>query len=347
MKKLALALAAAGAAVLFAAAAHAQPYPSKPIKFLVPFAAGGPADTMARLTARTLEQGLNQVIVIDNRPGAGGIIGARAAALADPDGYTLMYGNTASLVVGPAVYTNPGYDPVKAFAPIALVAVTFNVLAVNPKFPANTVKELIAYAKKNPGKVNFASPGHGTPPHMVGEMFKQRAAIDIVHIPYKGTAAALTDIMGGQVEMTFENPSVIIPLVQAGKLKALGVTGETRNPTIPDVPTMIEGGRARLHVDVVHGAGRARGNAAGDRQAARRRARPRPRLRRDPFDDGQARRDPDARHAGRLRRLPRARKHEVADGGEDRRDQDRELSEPKLIPRSLAGIGWFGIATLR
>jgi tripartite-type tricarboxylate transporter receptor subunit TctC len=242
IKKRVATLAAACAAVLVVAAAHAQPYPSKPVKFLVPFAAGGPADTMARLTAQVLQQGLNQTIVIDNRPGAGGIIGARAAAQAEPDGYTLMYGNTASLVVGPAVYVNPGYDPVKAFAPIALVAVSFNVLAVNPKFPANSVKELIEYAKKNPGKVNFASPGHGTPPHMVGEMFKQRAAIDIVHIPYKGTAAALTDIMGGQVEMTFENPSVVIPLVQAGKLKALGVTGETRNPTIPDVPTMIEGG---------------------------------------------------------------------------------------------------------
>ncbi|MBX9777744.1 MAG: tripartite tricarboxylate transporter substrate binding protein [Xanthobacteraceae bacterium] len=242
MNKLATVVVAAGMAALVAVTAQAQPYPSKPIKFLVPFAAGGPADTMARLTARTLEQGLNQAIVIDNRPGAGGIIGARAAAQADPDGYTLMYGNTASLVVGPAVYTNPGYDPVKAFAPIALVAVTFNVLAVNPTFPANNVKELIAYARKNPGKVNFASPGHGTPPHMVGEMFKQRTGIDIVHIPYKGTAAALTDIMGGQVEMTFENPSVVIPLVQAGKLKALGVTGESRNPTIPDVPTMIEAG---------------------------------------------------------------------------------------------------------
>ena len=203
MKKLVASLAAA---VIAVSAAEAQPYPSKPIKFLVPFAAGGPADTMARLTAQTLQQGLNQTIVIDNRPGAGGIIGARAAAQEKPDGYTLMYGNTASLVVGPAVYANPGYDPVKAFAPIALVAVSFNVLAVNPKFPANSVKELIAYAKANPGKVNFASPGHGTPPHMVGEMFKQRAAIDIVHIPYKGTAAALTDIMGGQVELTFENP---------------------------------------------------------------------------------------------------------------------------------------------
>jgi tripartite-type tricarboxylate transporter receptor subunit TctC len=244
MNKIVVSLSAACIVVVSIAAAHAQPYPSKPIKFLVPFAAGGPADTMARLTAQTLSAGLNQTIVIDNRPGAGGIIGARAASIADPDGYTLMYGNTASLVVGPAVYTNPGYDPVKQFAPIALVAVSYNVLVLNPKFPANTVQELIAYTKKNPGKVNFASPGHGTPPHMVGEMFKQRAAIEIVHIPYKGTAAALTDIMGGQVELTFENPSVVIPLVQAGKLKALGVTGETRNPQIPDVPTMVEGGLA-------------------------------------------------------------------------------------------------------
>src|SRR5262245_14233345 len=131
MKKPAAMLAAIGAAVLIAATAHAQPYPAKPIKFLVPFAAGGPADTMARLTAQTLQQGLNQTIVIDNRPGAGGIIGAREAARAEPDGYTLMYGNTAALVVGPAVYANPGYDPVKAFTPITLVAVTYNVLAVN------------------------------------------------------------------------------------------------------------------------------------------------------------------------------------------------------------------------
>jgi tripartite-type tricarboxylate transporter receptor subunit TctC len=242
MKKLATTLVVACAAMVVTAA-QAQTYPTKPIKFLVPFAAGGPADTMARLTAQVLQRGLNQAtIVVENRPGAGGTIGARAAAQEKPDGYTLMYGNTASLVVGPAVYANPGYDPVKAFAPIALVAVSFNVLALNPKFPANSVKELIAYAKKNPGKVNFASPGHGTPPHMIGEMFKQRAGIDIVHIPYKGTAAALTDIMGGQVDLTFENPSVIVPLVQAGKLKALGVTGDTRNPAIPDVPTMIEAG---------------------------------------------------------------------------------------------------------
>ncbi len=151
MKRLAAALAVIGTAAVLATTAQAQPYPSKPIKFLVPFAAGGPADNMARMTAQTLQQGLNQTVVIDNRPGAGGIIGAREASRAEPDGYTLMYGNTASLVVGPAVYANPGYDPVKAFAPIALGAGSFNVLAVNPNFPANPVQEVIGYAKKNRG----------------------------------------------------------------------------------------------------------------------------------------------------------------------------------------------------
>jgi tripartite-type tricarboxylate transporter receptor subunit TctC len=212
------------------------------IKVIVPFAAGGPADTMARLVTNRLAAELGQTIVLDNRPGAGGTIGARAAAIAEPDGYTLMYANTATLVVGPNVYANPGYDPMKQFAPVALVAVSYNVLAMNQAFPVKSVPELIAYAKATPGKVNFASPGHGTPPHMVGELFKLRAGIDIVHVPYKGTAAALTDIMSGVVEMTFENPAVTVPLVQEKKLKALAVTGETRNAQIPDVPTMIESG---------------------------------------------------------------------------------------------------------
>jgi tripartite-type tricarboxylate transporter receptor subunit TctC len=222
--------------------ATAQPYPERPVKFIVPFAAGGPADTMARLTAQRVAMALGQSVIIDNRPGAGGTTGAKAAASADPDGYTLMFANTATLAVGPAVYANAGYDPIKQFMPIALVSVSYNVLVVNPKFPANSIPELIAYAKANPGKINFASPGHGTPPHMVGEMFKQRAGIDIVHVPYKGTAAALTDIISGQVEMTFENPSAAIPLIQEGRLKGLAVTGEVRNTQVPNLPTMIESG---------------------------------------------------------------------------------------------------------
>jgi tripartite-type tricarboxylate transporter receptor subunit TctC len=222
--------------------ASAQSYPSRPIKLVVPFAAGGPADTLARLAAQRLSVGIGQTVVIDNRPGAGGTIGAKAVVGAEPDGYTLMYDNTATFAVGPAVYANIGYDPIRQFAPIALVSTTHNVLVVNPAFAPNSVGDLIAHARAHPGKINFASPGHGTPPHMVGEMFRLRAAIDIVHVPYKGTAAALTDIMSGQVELTFENPSVTIPLVQAGKLKGLAVTGETRNPQVPLLPTMIESG---------------------------------------------------------------------------------------------------------
>jgi len=222
--------------------ALAQSYPSHPIKMIVPFAAGGPADTLARLVAQRLSVGLGEAIVIDNRPGAGGTLGAKVAVAAEPDGYTLMYGNTATFAVGPAVYANVGYDPIRQFAPVALVSVTHNVLVANPNLPANSVPELIALAKARPGKINFASPGYGTPPHMVGEMFRLRAGIDIVHVPYKGTAAALTDIMSGEVELTFENPSVTIPLVQAGKLKGLAVTGESRNSQVPQLPTMIESG---------------------------------------------------------------------------------------------------------
>jgi tripartite-type tricarboxylate transporter receptor subunit TctC len=223
-------------------AANAQPYPNRLIKIIVPFAAGGPADTLARIVANRLSTGLGQSVILDNRPGAGGTIGAKAAAAAEPDGYTLLYGNTAALVIGPAVYASPGYDPAKQFTPVALVGVTYNVMVVNNAFPANSLPQFIALAKARPGKINFASPGYGTPPHMVGEMLKLRAGIDIVHVPYRGSAAALTDIMAGQVELAFENPSVTVPLVQERKLKALGVTGETRNPQLPEVPTMIEGG---------------------------------------------------------------------------------------------------------
>ena len=240
----ALLAAAAVFGVGLARGARAQSYPSRPIRMIVPFAPGGPADTMARLAAQRLSTGLGQSVVIDNRAGAGGSIATKAAASADPDGYTLLFGNTATFAVGPAVYANIGYDPIKQFAPIALFSVSTNVLVVDPKLPVNSLPSLIEYAKARPGQINFASPGHGTPPHMIGEMFKQRASIDIVHVPYKGTAAALTDIMGGQVQLTFENPSVLIQLMHEGKLKGLATTGETRNPQTPDLPTMIECGLA-------------------------------------------------------------------------------------------------------
>ena len=240
----ALLAAATASGAGLACGARAQSYPARPIKMIVPFAPGGPADTMARLAAQRLSTGLNQTVVVDNRPGAGGSIATKAAAGADPDGYTLLFGNTATFAVGPAVYANIGYDPIKQFAPIALFSVSTNVLVVDPKLPVNSLSSLIEYAKARPGQINFASPGYGTPPHMIGEMFKQRAGLDIVHVPYKGTAAALTDIMGGQVQMTFENPSVLVQLMREGKLKGLATTGESRNPQTPDLPTMIESGLA-------------------------------------------------------------------------------------------------------
>jgi tripartite-type tricarboxylate transporter receptor subunit TctC len=242
--RLLIALIAIALAPQAPAMAQAEPYPNRPIKLIVPFAPGGPADTLARLAAQRLASGLKATVVPDNRPGAGGTLGAKAAASAEPDGYTLMFANTAILAVGPAVYASIGYDPLKAFVAVALISVTSNLLVVNPALPVNSVAALIAHARAHPGKVNFASPGFGTPPHMLGEMFRLHAGIDIVHVPYKGTAAALTDIMAGQVEMTFENPSVTVPLVQAGKLKGLAVTSEARNVQVPDLPTMIESGLA-------------------------------------------------------------------------------------------------------
>jgi tripartite-type tricarboxylate transporter receptor subunit TctC len=233
---------ASSAALTRRGQAQAQTYPSRVIKMIVPFAPGGPADTMARLAAQQLSSRLGQSVIIDNRGGAGGTIAAKAAAAAEPDGYTLMFGNTATFAVGPSVYANIGYDPIKNFAPIALFSTSTNLLVTDPKLPVQSVAELIAHAKANPGKINFASPGYGTPPHMIGEMFKQRAAIDVVHVPYKGTAASITDMMAGQVQFVFENPSVLVQLVHEGKLKGLATTGETRNPQVPDLPTMIESG---------------------------------------------------------------------------------------------------------
>jgi tripartite-type tricarboxylate transporter receptor subunit TctC len=237
--------AASGAGLTRRACAQAHPsqsYPNRVIKMIVPFAPGGPADTMARLAAQQLSTRLGQSVIIDNRARAGGSIATKAVAGAEPDGYTLLFGNTATFAVAPAVYVNIGYDPVKQFAPIALFSVSTNLLVADPKLPVQSVPELIAHAKANPGKINFASLGYGTPPHMIGEMFKQRAGLDIVHVPYKGTAAALTDIMAGQVQLTFENPSVLVQLIGEGRLRGLATTGETRNPQAPELPTMIESG---------------------------------------------------------------------------------------------------------
>jgi tripartite-type tricarboxylate transporter receptor subunit TctC len=235
---------AALVALLLAAAtalpAQAQPYPNRPIRLIVPFPPGGPVDVMARVVVQRLAVGLGQVI-IDNRPGAGGTVGSRAAAMAEPDGYTLLFGSSTTLAAGPALYRNLGYDPMKSFVPVGMISSVPFVLAVAPHVPARTLADLVAYAKANPGKVNFGAPT-GTLPHLTGEMLKMRAGIDIVHIPYKGAATAITDVLSGQMDMAFEPISVMVGHVRDGKVIALVVTGATRSPELPDVPTMIESG---------------------------------------------------------------------------------------------------------
>jgi tripartite-type tricarboxylate transporter receptor subunit TctC len=227
---------------LCAVAAWAEPYPTRPIKIIVPTPAGGPVDAVARVLAHALSPLLGQGVIVDNRPGAGNTIGSKEAALADPDGYTLLFSSASGLVIAPMLHTQAGYDPITSYEPIALVAESSNILVVNPSVPAKSVQDLVAYAKANPGKVNFSSGGVGVLPHLIGEMFKARAGIDIVHVPYRGGGPSIADVMGGQVDLTFEGTSVLLPLIQAGKLRALAVTSAKRIPQLPDVPTMIESG---------------------------------------------------------------------------------------------------------
>jgi tripartite-type tricarboxylate transporter receptor subunit TctC len=228
--------------VIAADGAAAQTYPARPIRMLVGFAPGGPADVMARLIGPRLYATLGQPIIIENRPGAGGTLAARLLAESEPDGYTLLLGNTSTLVVSPLMYKNVGYDALKAFAPIAWLGTTSDILVVNPKSPLKSVAQLIAYAKANPGKLNYSTPGIGTPPHLIGEMLKRRGRVDIVHVPYKGGGPSIQAVIAGEVDFTFENPAVALPLVQAGTVRALAVTSAERDPRAPDVPTLIESG---------------------------------------------------------------------------------------------------------
>ena len=222
--------------------AAAQTYPTRPIRMVVGFSPGGPADVMARLIGQRMYASLGQPIVVENRPGAGGTIAARAVADSEPDGYTLLLGNTSTLVISPLMYRNVGYDALKAFVPIARLGTTSDILVTNPNFSARSLGELIAYAKANPGKLNYSTPGIGTPPHLIGEMLKLRAGVEIVHVPYKSGGQSIQAVVAGEVQFTFENPAVALPLVQGGVVRALAVTSEARHPQAPDVPTLIEGG---------------------------------------------------------------------------------------------------------
>ena len=235
-------LAAAAVAGLTADIASAQTYPVRPIRMVVGFSPGGPADVMARLIGQRMAMTLGQAIVVENRAGAGGTIAARAVAESEPDGYTLLLGNTSTLVISPLMYKNVGYDPLRAFAPIARLGTTSDILVTNPSFPVKSVAELVTYAKANPGKLNYSTPGIGTPPHLIGEMLKLKTGVAIVHIPYKSGGQSIQAVVAGEVQFTFENPAVALPLVRAGVVRALAVTSEARHPQAPDVPTLIEGG---------------------------------------------------------------------------------------------------------
>jgi tripartite-type tricarboxylate transporter receptor subunit TctC len=228
--------------------ASGQSYPDRPIKLIVPFPPGGPIDTMGRLVAQHLSSSFGQQVVIDNRPGAGSTIGTKAAASAEADGYTLLFGSSGSLAVAPALYTNFDVDPRKAFAPVATVSLLPHVFVVAPSVPAATVQEFIAYAKANPGKLNYGA-GLGTPPHLLGTLFKAKAGIDIVFVPYKGSAASITDLLGGQTQMTIDGLTGLFPLIKEGKVRPLAVARPIRWPPLPDVPTLKESGFPDFVID--------------------------------------------------------------------------------------------------
>ena len=236
------ALAAISAVLSAAGSVEAQAYPDRLIKMVVPYPPGGPIDTTARLVVQRLGPILGQTVIIENRAGAGGALGTKAVAGAEPDGYTLLFGNASALVVGPAVYRFRDYDTVKHFTPIAKVTEGYEVLVVAPDFPAKNVQELVAYAKAHPGKLNFGSMGYGNLTHLTAELFKLQTGTDFVHVPYKGSPEAVAGIVAGEVHILFGEVAGLLPLVRAGKIRALGVASATRNALAPDLPTMIEGG---------------------------------------------------------------------------------------------------------
>lgn len=245
-KPLIVALATIALAVTSASAAGT--YPDRPVTMVVTFAAGGSSDILARAVANAVSKGLGKSVVVENRPGAGGHIGAEIVARAQPDGYTILFGTNGTLGIGPAVYKNLRYDPQKDLAAVGLLHKLPLMLIVNPKIPAANLKELIAYAKSNPGKLSFASAGVGSVSHLAGELFKQKTDIDILHVPYKGGGAAVPDLLSGQVSMMLETIPAALPLVAGNQMRALGVTTRERSANAPDLPTFEEQGLAGFDV---------------------------------------------------------------------------------------------------
>jgi tripartite-type tricarboxylate transporter receptor subunit TctC len=233
--------------------AQAADYPTRPVTLVVAFPPGGASDVLSRILARKLEQILGQPFVIDNRPGAGGNVAADAVARAAPDGYTLLNGNNSILATNAALYKKINFDPEADFAPIGLIGSQANILVVNPALPVESMAELIALAKASPGKLNFASSGHGLAAHLAGELFKTEAKIDLVHVPYKGAAPALQDVIAGHVQMMFATASSVVPHIRDGKVRALGVATLKRTVVLPEIPTIDELGIKGFDATTWHG----------------------------------------------------------------------------------------------
>jgi tripartite-type tricarboxylate transporter receptor subunit TctC len=237
---------------LASCACNAQ-FPGKPVRFVVGFTPGGPSDILARALGQKLAERWSQQVLIDNRPGAGGNIAAEIVAKSAPDGTTWLLGNNSILATNQSLYRSLNYDPLKDFAPVALVAIQPNVLVLHPGVPAATVRELILLAKQNPGKLNYASSGSGAAAHLAAELFKAMADVEMVHVPYKGAQPALTDLIAGEVQLMFATSASVIPYIKAGRLRALAVTTAQRSATLPDLPTVSEAGVPGFEASTWHG----------------------------------------------------------------------------------------------
>jgi len=246
-------LSAVAALLLNNAPMHAADYPTRPIMLVVAFPPGGPSDVLARIVGKKMEQVLGVPFVIENRPGAGGNIAAESVARAAPDGYTLLMGNNSILATNESLYKHINYSPEKDFMPITLIGTQANILVVNPDVPARSLKELIALAQAQPGKINFASSGYGAAAHLAGELFKSEAKINIVHVPYKGAAPALQDVIAGHDQMMFATAASVIGHIEGGRVRALAVTTLKRTEALPDLPTMDEAGLKGFDASTWHG----------------------------------------------------------------------------------------------
>ena len=246
MKVLLAAALCAGWALHGAAPANAQAYPTRPIKVVVPFPPGGPTDGMARIISERLGAVLGQPIVVENRGGAGGGVGGKFVAESDPDGYTVLMTPGGALTTGPAVNSNIGYDPAKVFAPIAELIETPLIVSVLPSLPASSLAEVVAYAKANPGKLKWGSQGFGTAPHLLAEMFRLDAGLNVIHVPYRGTGPLLNAILAGEVQIIADPSTTSLPYIQDNKLRPIAIAGNVRDPKLPNVPTVVEAGFPKL-----------------------------------------------------------------------------------------------------